>query len=97
MEVDGRCKFLKKYWCFFVFFFWLQRKKKLAFLVISVGVFEDCDDLYVSPMVQQFSCRFLSMFLLQGFVWIEVPRAPNSVASARTKNPWNGFLNTYGQ
>ena len=48
-------------------------------------------------MVQQFPCRFLSMFLLQGFVWIEVPSAPNSVASARTKNPWNGFLNTYGR
>ena len=30
---------------FFVVFFWLQRKKKLAFLVICVVVFEDCDDL----------------------------------------------------
>ena len=30
---------------FFVVFFWLQRKNKLAFLVISVVVFEDCDDL----------------------------------------------------
>ena len=54
MEVDGRCKFLKIIGVFCILFL-----NELALLVIRpFVVYEDCDDLYVSPMTKPGSfCR----------------------------------------